>query len=135
MGKPLGNNKLENMTTQAQTAALISKGMSRKDVCDWLETQGMQRKNAYTVYYSALKELVPEDNLLDDHKRFLIQQNLDRLETIINTSITGNTGEKKVALQAIDTLNKMLGVYQDGNKVMIAKNNQGDEIIQISFDK
>ena len=78
---------------------------------------------------------MPENNFLDDHKRFLIQQNLDRLETIINTSITGNTGEKKVALQAIDTLNKMLGVYQDGNKVMIAKNNQGDEIIQISFDK
>lgn len=135
MSKPVGTNKLEGIALQAQTSELIAKGRSRKDVCDWLETQGMQRKNAYTIYYNALKDLMPEDNFIDDQKRFLIQQNLDRLENIINTSISGNTGDKKVALQAIDTLNKMLGVYSDTNKVMIAKNNQGDEIIQIDFSK
>ena len=135
MGKQIGTNILKSQETLAQTQELISKGMSRKDVCDWLETQGMERKNAYTIYYSALKELVPEENFLDDSKKYLIQQNLDRLETIINSSITGNTGEKKVALQAIDTLNKMLGVYSDTNKVMIAKNSQGEEIIQIDFAK
>ena len=135
MGKQIGTNILKSQETLAQTQELISKGMSRKDVCDWLETQGMGRSNAYQIYYSALKELVPEDNFLDDSKKYLIQQNLDRLERIINSTITGNTGDKKVALQAISELNRMIGVYSDSNKVMIAKNNQGEEIIQIDFAK
>lgn len=112
---------------------MIERGVPRKEVVDALEQQGMSRQNAYDMYYAALKELMPAPDLIDDHRKYIIQQNLDRLERIINTSITGNTGEKKVALQAIDTLNKMMGVYNDANKVMIGKNNQGEEIIQIEF--
>ena len=91
--------------------------------------------NASTLYYGALKEIQPDPNLLDDYKKSLIQTNLDRLEEIINTSITGNTGDKKVALQAIDTLNKMCGIYNDKNQVTIAKDNQNNEVIQITFDR
>lgn len=129
------SNKLQVMETSMQVQELISQGKSRKEVIDWLKEQGMAGGNLYTIYYNALKELIPEENYLEDSKKFLIQQNLDRLEQIINTSISGNTGDKKVALQAIDTLNKMIGVYSDSNKVTIAKNNQGEEIIKIDFTR
>ena len=128
-----GANILKSKGTQAYVADLISQGKSRKEVIEWLKEQGMSGGNLHTIYYNALKELVPEENFLEDSKKFLIQQNLDRLEQIINTSISGNTGEKKVALQAIDTLNKMLGVYGTNNGVIINKNNQGEEHIIISF--
>ena len=38
-----------------------------------------------------------------------------------------------IAIKAIDTLNKMCGAYNDNNQVTIAKNNLGEEIIQIKF--
>lgn len=130
-----GSNLLQKKATQTEIIELISKGKTRKEVIDWLKEQGMSGGNLYAIYYSALKEMMPEEDFLDEEKKYLIQKNLDRLERIINSSITGNTGEKKVALQAIDTLNKMIGVYADSNKVTIAKNNQGEEIIQIDFSK
>lgn len=130
-----GANKLKTVSTQTAAADLIAKGMGRKEVCDWLESQGMERKNAYTIYYNALKDLVPEDNLVDDHKRYLIQQNLDRLEKIINTCIDGNVSEKKVALQAIGELNKVIGAYDDKSQVMIAQNDRGEQMIKIEFAK
>jgi hypothetical protein len=130
-----GGAGLAKMETQAEIMELISKGKTRKEIVDYLGSLGVKSRNCYVLYHNALKEMTPEDDYLDAEKKYLIQQNLDRLETIINSSISGNTGDKKVALQAIDTLNKMIGVYSDSNKVTIAKNNQGEEIIQIDFNK
>lgn len=130
-----GGTGLAKMETQAEIMELISKGKTRKEIVDYLGSLGVKNRNCYVLYHNALKEMTPEDDYLDAEKKYLIQQNLDRLETIINSSITGNTGDKKVALQAIDTLNKMIGVYSDSNKVTIAKNNQGEEIIQIDFNR
>jgi hypothetical protein len=130
-----GGTGLAKMETQAEIMELISKGKTRKEIVDYLGSLGVKSRNCYVLYHNALKEMTPEDDYLDAEKKYLIQQNLDRLETIINSSISGNTGDKKVALQAIDTLNKMIGVYSDSNKVTIAKNNQGEEIIQIDFNK
>jgi len=122
------------MDTLAATTEFILEGHSRTDIVKWLEGQGIQRRNAYLIYYQALEELMPDESLIDNEKRYLIQQNLDRLESIINSSINGNTGDKKVALQAISELNKMLGIYES-NKVTIANNKEGEQIVQITFDK
>lgn len=129
------NPDIKNVVTQATVQEWVTKGKSRKWIMEQLTGEGLTVANANTIYYGALKELTPDPNLLDDYKKSLIQTNLDRLEEIINTSISGNTGDKKVALQAIDTLNKMCGIYNDKNQVTIAKDNQNNEVIQITFDR
>lgn len=127
--------QLKTIETYAVVQDLISKGKSRENIMKFLQDKGISYSNSVSLYYQALKDLVPEENFLDIERKRIIQQNLDRLERIITSSISGNTGEKKVALQAIDTLNKMVGVYSESNKVTIAKNNEGEEIIQIDFTK
>lgn len=131
-----GGAGLAKMETQAEIMELISKGKTRKEIVDYLGSLGVKSRNCYVLYHNALKEMTPEEDYLDAEKKYLIQQNLDRLETIINSSITGNTGEKKVALAAIAELNKMCGVYAD-NKVTIAQKDKDDneQIIEISFNK
>lgn len=123
---------IERAVTRMEIMDMISKGQSRTDIVQSLVDNGLGYKNANLLYYQAMKELTPDINLLDDYKRGIMQQNLDRLEKIINSSIDGNTGDKKVALQAIAELNKMLGLSQ-GNNVTINKNQEGDEQIVISF--
>lgn len=125
---------IERAATRMDVMGLISKGKSRTEVIQNLVDDGIEYSNANLLYYEALKEMTPDTNLLDDYKRGMIQINLDRLEKIINSCIDGSTGDKKVALQAIAEVNKMIGVSQ-GNNVMINKNNQGDEQIIISFDR
>lgn len=123
---------MERAATRMEVMDAISKGQSRADIVQSLVDTGIGHKNANLLYYEALKELTPEENMLDDYKRGMMQQNLDRLEKIINSSIEGNSQDKQVALKAIAEINKMLGLSQ-GNNVTINKNNQGDEQIIISF--
>ena len=123
---------MERAATRMEVMELISKGESRQSIVQSLVDTGIGHKNANLLYYEALKELAPEENMLDDYKRGMMQQNLDRLEKIINSSIEGNSQDKQVALKAIAEMNKMLGLSQ-GNNVTINKNNQGDEQIIISF--
>lgn len=123
---------MERAATRMEVMDAISKGESRADIVQSLVDNGLGYKNANLLYYEAMKELTPEENMLDDYKRGMMQQNLDRLEKIINSSIEGNSQDKQVALKAIAEMNKMLGLSQ-GNNVTINKNNQGDEQIIISF--
>lgn len=127
-------NKIESQVTTLTIQDWLSQGKSRNFIIDRLMEQGFAAVTARDLYYAVIREYVPDASLIDDHKKMIIQQNLDRLEKIIETCIDGNTGDKKVALNAIAELNKMCGVYES-NKVTIAKNQGGDEIIQISFDK
>lgn len=125
---------MENALTQGTVAEWISKGHTRKYCLEKLVEDGMELGPAKRLYYGALKELTPEPNMLDDYKRGIIQQNLDRLEQIVESSISGNTGEKMVALKAIDTLNKLVGAYGE-NSVTVAQSKEGEQIIRITFDK
>lgn len=128
------SGKLTNIGTLTEVLDMLAQGKTRGTIIKTLENKGMSACNARTLYHNAIQEFAPDTNLLDDYKRALIQQNLDRLERIIEETISGDTQEKKVALQSIDILNKMVGVYTT-DKVTIAKNGEGDEIIQISFEK
>lgn len=127
--------EMTTVDTSTRIYEWVSQGKTRLWIMDKLQEEGMTYSAANQLYYHSLKELQPEPNLLDDYKKVLIKQNLDRLEKIVNDCIGGNTGDKKVALQAIDTLNKMCGIYNETNKVMIAKDNQNNEVIQIEFQK
>lgn len=127
---------MEHTLTRLQVQDWISKGKSRKYCVDKLVETGMKNGAASMLYYRALKDMLPEPNLLDDYKKNLIQQNLDRLENVIETSLSGNTADKAIALKAIDTLNKMCGAYSDNNITIAQQNKDGDQqIIQITFDK
>lgn len=127
-------DKLEYQGTQIQIQEWINKGKSRQYVIDRLQEDGMTVLGAQEIYYATLKEMAPDPNLFDDYKKQVIQQNLDRLEKIIEKSIDGNYQEKNVALKAIDTLNKMIQAYGD-NGVVINKDGQGNEQIIIKFDR
>lgn len=125
---------MEHALTKLEVSEWISKGRSRKYCIEKLVESGMKNGAANMLYYAALKELLPEPNLLDDYKKNLIQQNLDRLEQVIETSLSGNTADKAIALKAIDTLNKMCGAYSDNNITIAQQNKDGDQqIIQIRF--
>ena len=125
--------KTTNVVTMTTVLEMLAQGKSRNTILKRLEDDGMTPQHARTLYNNAIREFAPDTNLLDDYKRALIQQNLGRLERIIEETISGDTQEKKVALQSIDILNKMVGVYTSGNNVTINKNQEGDEQIVISF--
>lgn len=128
-GKP---KDVEKQATQMQIAEWVGKGKSRSWIMEKLQEDGMSYINANHVYYGALKDLTPDPDLIGEYKKSLIQQNLDRLEKIVESSISGNTADKAIALKAIDQLNKLAGAYND-NQITVARNKEGDEIIQIKF--
>lgn len=126
-------NKLEQTDTLVQVANYISKGHSKQQTMDWIaETFGLGYNSASKYYHDALKEVIMDDDLLSDYKKTIQQQNYDRLEKIIDSTIDGNAAEKKVAIDAIKELNRMADPG-NGNSVTIGKNGGGDEIIQITF--
>lgn len=125
---------IEKKVTYMTIQDMIAQGKSRQSIIKYLTDQGINQKTASCLYYEALKDMTPSPDLLDDYKKGIVVQNLDRLENIINNTLSGNTGDKKVALQAIDTLNKMIGAYAGNNGVTINKDNQGNEQIIIKFE-
>ena len=103
MGAP-GSNKLQKRATLTEIVELISKGKTRKEIVDYLGSLGIENSYCYDLYHAALKEMIPEDDYLDAEKKYLIQKNLDRLETIINCSITGKLLGQKVGSRVLGWL-------------------------------
>ena len=128
-------SKIEQSDTIWQVADYISQGHTKQETMDYIVSEiGMSQSSANRYYHNALKEVIMDDDLLVDYKKTIQQQNYDRLERIIRDTITGDTGNKKVCISAIAELNKMAGSYDDKNKVTIAKDKGGDEVIQITFN-
>lgn len=127
--------KVENLATQTEITQMLGDGKSRMSIIKYLKEQGINEGQANHLYYAALKELSPETNLLDDYKRGIIQQNLDRLEKIVEKSMDGNSQEKSVAVKAIAEINKMLGAYQDSSVTIAQQNKEGEQIIRIDFSR
>lgn len=126
--------QIDSLEKKLTIQDLVSKGKSREYCVNWLKEQGMTTKNAQRAYYNALKELVPDADMLDDYKKGLVQTNINRLEKIIDRNIEGDFKANSVAIKAISELNKMMGI-SDGNSVTIAKNEKGEEIIRIDFSR
>lgn len=120
--------------TETRIMEWVSKGHTRQYCMNKLQEEGMSRSAADTLYYHALKAMLPDPDLFTDYKQTLMQQNIDRLERIVESSISGGTADKALAIKAIDTLNKMCGSYGE-NSVTVAQNKDGEQVIRITFEK
>lgn len=113
-----------------EAAKMISKGKGRADVIEHLQKKyDMSYNTAQKYFISACHFLIPDDQA--GFKEGLIKQNIERLEKIINDSLEDK--QYKTAREAIDTLNKTLGAYGQGNSIVINKNSEGDEQIIVNF--
>lgn len=128
-------SKIKTVVTHDKVMNLITQGKSRKDIIQKLQDEeGLAYKSAVALYYGALRDVIPDPEYFEDYKKSVVQSNIDRLEKIIDSSIDGNAGDKNAAIKAIDVMNKLVGAYGDG-QVNIARNDKGDEVIQITFSK
>lgn len=126
--------EMQLAVTEVKVMEWISKGKTRQYCITQLQEDGMTRSAADHMYYGALKKLLPDPDLFTAYKQSLMQQNIDRLETIVDNTISGGTGDKAIAIKAIDVLNKMTGCYGE-NSVTVANNKDGEQIIRITFDR
>lgn len=126
--------EMQLAVTEIKVMEWISKGKTRQYCMTKLQEDGMTRSAADHMYYGALKKLLPDPDLFTAYKQSLMQQNIDRLEQIVDNTISGGTGDKAIAIKAIDTLNKMISAYGE-NSVTVANNKEGEQIIKITFDR
>lgn len=118
-----------------EVSKLLSKGKSRTYVVKYLmDNYQLAEETARKYFAAALDHLKPSEKQLDKMRESYVRINLDRLEKIIESTIDSSDPQKlSVARQTINDLNKMLGISNEKNNVTIAKNTQGDEIINIQF--
>ena len=128
-GKP---QSVQKLTIQQDIADWVNEGKTRKEIMALLTADGMGYGYARDIYYKTLNEMAPDTTLFDAYKKSLVEKNLERLEDIVEENITGTTAEKMIALKAIDQMSKLTGAYND-QTVTVAKNKEGEEIIQIKF--
>lgn len=111
----------------------ICKGESRGTIQAYIkEAYSVGDRQARAYYSAAMKYLMPDDE--EEYRKGLIQANLDRLEQIVQETMKEGSNPKsyQVAVQAIKAINDIINPKQ--NSVTVAKDNNGNEAIVISFD-
>lgn len=115
-----------------EAARMISDGKSRATIIETLQDKyHIGYDQAKHLYGAGIRFLIPEDE--DKYRKELIVKNIARLETIIENTM--NDRQWKVAREAIDSLNKMIGIGNGGFQVAVqndAENNT--QQIYIKFD-
>jgi len=116
-----------------ELAKMLTKGKSRQSVIEYaMSHYNIDEVQAKRYYSAASKYLIPED--MDEFRRGLIQTNMDRLETIIERCM--ETGQYKVARDAIDSLNKMFGINGSGVQIGIQTDTENNtQQVVIKFDQ
>lgn len=107
----------ESVTVQRvmEIAKRISDGESRMGLQQWIQENWQVGDRQARAYYSAAaRYLIPENE--EEYRRTIIQANLNRLETIVESTMRGQN--YKDAISAIKEINKMLGV--GGNSIEVA---------------
>lgn len=129
--------RLEALTTSQDISDMINDGRSKAEIIAWLqEEKGMTWGSAKNLYYRTLKEMVPDDAFLSAYRKSLARTNMDRLERIVEGSMSGSTADKAIALKAIDQLNRMCGAYADNNITIAQQDKDGaQQVIKITFEK
>lgn len=90
-----------------QIAERVSKGESRMGLQKWMmDSWGIGDRQARAYYMAAVRYLTPDDE--EEFRNGLIQANLNRLEEIVEETMTGRN--YKDAITAIKELNRMLGI-------------------------
>lgn len=124
MNKKMKNNK-EYLSTEAKRYLIISeiaKGTKYTDVVKkFIEEWNLSRKTVEMAIDDAIKFMRAEST-----KETIIAMNMQRLDSIISDSM--REGDKKNAIKAIDTQNKLAGGYTEKVKI------EGDSEINLVFD-
>ena len=113
----------EQWTTTPQTieritslAKMISEGMSRKNVQEWIMTHyDVSARQARAYYSAALRYLIPDNE--EEYKRGLIQSNIERLETIIERTMAEGSADYKSAIAAIKEINRLVAPNESSIEV------------------
>lgn len=113
----------EQWTTTPQTtekiislAKMISEGMSRKNVQEWIMANyGVGDRQARAYYSAALRYLIPDNE--EEYKRGLIQANINRLETIIERTMAEGSTDYKSAIAAIKEINRLVAPNENSIEV------------------
>ena len=113
----------EQWTTTPQTiervtalAKMISEGMSRKNVQEWIMTHyDVSGRQARAYYSAALRYLIPDN--AEEYKRGLIQANINRLETIIERTMAEGSADYKSAIAAIKEINRLVAPNENSIEV------------------
>lgn len=113
----------EQWTTTPQTtekiislAKMISEGMSRKNLQEWIMTNyGVGDRQARAYYSAALRYLIPDNE--EEYKRGLIQANINRLETIIERTMSEGSADYKSAIAAIKEINRLVAPNENSIEV------------------
>ena len=110
---------------------MLASGKSEMKVRKFLSTEyGLKDPRSLDYYMAAAyRVLLPKD--WNEEKERLCAKNLKTLQTIIDKCL--DKENYKVAREAIDSMNKMLGITGQ-NAVILNKDNNGNEQIVISFD-
>lgn len=124
MNKKMKNNK-EYLSTEAKRHLIIreiAKGTKYTDVVKkFIEEWNLSRKTVEMAIDDAIKFMRAEST-----KETIIAMNMQRLDSIISDSM--REGDKKNAIKAIDTQNKLAGGYTEKVKI------EGDSEINLVFD-
>lgn len=112
-------------------AEMVSQGKSRLSVMSFIENDmGYSHSQAKEYYETAIAYLCPDDE--EEYRRGLIQVNFNRLEDIIERSMSGPEKNLKLAKECIAEMNRVLVASQ---KLVIenVKDNNGNEAFRITF--
>ena len=114
---------------RVQTLAdMLSTGASRQTIVQFCcDNFGIGQRQAYDYYNAALRYMMPAEE--DEFRKALLMTNINRLEKIIEDALTDK--QRMVAIAAIKEMNNVLSPK---NSVTIARNDKGEEIINITFD-
>lgn len=118
MLKPSDEWKANPQTIERVTALakMISEGMSRKNVQEWIMAHyDVSGRQARAYYSAALRYLIPDNE--EEYKRGLIQSNIERLETIIERTMAEGSADYKSAIAAIKEINRLVAPNENSIEV------------------
>ena len=124
--EPQRRNSSKKWRAKLESATLINQGWTREDIIEKLcEDYEYAEATAQNIYYEALRNA---NKAISDYINEAAKINVQRLISIIDAAFA----EKRYgdSLKAIDTLNKMGGLYAPEEHNI----NTNAEPIKISFD-
>lgn len=114
-------------------ADMIAKGATRPTIMKYIQDEYHIKEHTAKRYYSAaMRYLLPENE--PEFRKELIAKNIARLETIIEKGMKDDSN-LKLAKEAIDSLNRMLGLGSGGVQVAVNNDKETDtQQIYIKFE-
>ena len=117
-----------------QVAKWVSEGSSSKSIMNRImDTYEIKYDQAQKYYNAALRYLASTEEEMEIFRQNMWKIQVDRLEKIMDKGIDSDDPQMlRVAKDCIAEINKLLGMTQ-GDKVTIANNKEGEQIIEIKF--